>query len=802
MTKKLYKFMDWAGIEGICYGDEKHPEEYLGPRNTGLSTLVQGFFPGAKSVVVVIGEGKKQEEIKAEKADDAGYFAALLPGKDRKDYVYQVTYDNKDVKELIDPYAYTSLLKESDLDSFVGGHEKHAYKFMGAHMESHKGVKGCRFAVWAPTAQAVSVVGDFNDWNPLCHQMMLRDPFGVYEIFIPEAKAGDHYKYSILVKGNERKLKADPYGVSFEESNERASVIVDERPYRFTDKDYKRETDLIHKPYNSYEVFLGNYLYDGDHYAKLKNRIPTLVNYVKEMGYTHIELTPIFEYHKEETMGYAPLNFFATTARYGEVATYKKLVDEAHKNGIGVIVQWPVNCFDYHDAGLMNFDGSCLYEHEDPRKGVDQRNGYKLFNYERPEVKCYLMSSLSYLLEEFHFDGVKFCDTASMLYLDYFRAPGEWEANIYGGNENLGAIAFMKKCNDYVHKNYEGVFTIAEDESTYPGMTLSSSREDKIGFDLTANEGFNFNLLEYMRHDPYERKNFHDRLTLSSFYYTNEAYTIGLSQRHVNYGKGGAMSQMPGSEEEKIANMKALFAYNTFHPGKKKNLSGQEFGEYTDFYVGRPMETELLKNDAHQELLSFVKDLNHFYLAHPAFYESDQEEGGFNWVHSLSAEDNLLTFTRKANKSLEEFFILMNFAGAEKECYPIGVPTPGRYEEVFVLGREEEKKAYESVEESVHGRTDSIKVNLPAFSAVVLKCKPYSQEELNERARIKAELEKKRQEELRKKKELQKEKARIRKSLKEELARKFREAETAILSGSEKEKPVKKTNAKGKTNKK
>ncbi len=796
MTKKLYKYMDWASIEGICYGECVHPEELLGPHNEGNQTLLQCFFPGAKTVTVIAGNGKKSEEVKAEKADDAGYFAALLTGKDRKDYLYKVAYDKDDSVEVVDPYLYTDLLKEEEIENFVSGNSRTAYQFMGAHMESHKGVKGCRFALWAPCALSVSVVGDFNDWNALSHPMMRRDPYGIYELFIPEAKAGDQYKYSILLKGNRRQLKADPFGQAFEESSEHASLIVDGRPFKWNDTAYQRAEDITGSPYNSYEVFLGNYLYGGDRYLRLKDRAKTLVSYVKEMGYTHIELTPFFDYGEENSMGYAPLNFFAVTKRFGNSDDFKYLVNEAHNQGIGMIMQWPFNCFDPDSAGLSCYDGSCLYEHEDVRKGVDARNGRKLFNYARPEVQSYLMSSLCYMIEEYHFDGIKFCDVASTLYLDYYRAPGQWVPNMYGGNENLDAIAFMKLANRLVHKNYKGVFTIAEDESTFPLMTTASHGDDNMGFDLTCNEGFNNNLLEYMSHDPYERKYYHDRLTLSSFYYTNEAYTIGLSQRHINYGKGGAIGRMPGDEAAKFANMKLLFSYNMFHPGKKKNIMGQEFGEETDFFVGRPLETDLLKNASNRELLDFVKALNHFYLEHPAFYGMDQEEGGFVWIHNLGAEDNILSFTRNDKESGESFFVVMNFSGANREKVRFGVPVPGRYKEVFNVSDADLKKkgiVYESLEEMCHGRSDSITLTMEAFSLKLFSFVPYTQAELAERARIKAELEAKRKEELRKKKELAKEKARIRKSLKEELERKFREAEIAIEKGSEKPKTVKKT---------
>lgn len=796
MNKKLYKLMDWAGIEAICYGECVHPEELLGAHTVGTSTLVQCFFPGAKAVNVVYGNEKKPEKIKAEKADDMGYFAALLPGKDKKDYVYEVNFTGKDTVEIADPYLYTGLTKEADLDQFATGNACNAYTYLGAHMESHHGIKGCKFAVWAPFAVSVSVVGDFNDWNALMHPMMRRDPFGVYEIFIPEAKAGDQYKYSILQKGGLRVMKADPYGIRFEESSEHASVIVDGRPYRWSDGEYvkNRTVDMEHSPYNSYEVFLGNYLYGGDHYEKLKSRISTLVSFVKEMGYTHIELTPFLEHAEDASMGYAPMNFYALTSRYGGAEDYKALVNEAHKNGIGVIMQWPANCFDQIAMGLSCFDGSCLYEHEDVKKGEDARNGRKLFNYARPEVSSYLYSALHYMLSEFHFDGIKVCDVASMLYLDYYRAPGQWTPNMYGGNENLEAMNFMKSLNQLVHKDFPGCFTIAEDESTYPNMTRFSHSEENLGFDLTCNEGFNNNLLEYMSHDPYERKYYHDRLTLSSFYYTNEAYTIGLSQRHVNYGKGGAITRMPGDEKTRIANMKAMFAYNMFHPGKKKNIMGQEFGEKMDFYVGRPLETDLLKNDSHIELLEFVKELNHYYLAHPAFYGSDSEEGGFIWLHNLGAEDNILSFIRKDNISGEEFIVVMNFSGAEKENLQMGVPLAGRYTVQFDTEcGEVTGDTYESVEESCQGRSESIRMNLPSFSATVLSFAPYTKKEMEEREKKKALLEAKKQEQLRKKSELAKEKAKIRKSLKEELEKKFWDAESETEKGSEKVKEVKKT---------
>lgn len=791
MNKKLYNMMDWAAIEEIVYAECDHPQEYLGAHTVGKQTLVQAFFPDAKAVSLYINgtEGPRgktvKEEVKMDRVDDTGFFAALLPGKNRTDYKYFVQYKEKEkrAKQFVDPYNYVNNLSEDDAEKFHLGSLNHSYEVMGAHLAVINGVRGCMFRVWAPNAVRVSVVGDFNEWNEKIHQMVRLYNTGIFELFLPDVKEGEKYKYAILMRGGIASFRTDPYSVLQELRPDCASIVTSLKGFKWQDEAWlkERKGKNIHEtPMNLYECSLGAFANkikkqhdqnDEDETSiDMKMIAGEMISYVKEMGYTHVALMPVMEYAQDETEGYQTSLYYAPTSRYGTPWDYQYLVNELHKEQIGVILQWTPNCFAVSEDGFGRYDGTCLYEHEDPRRGVDPRNGTLLFNYQRPEVAAYLLDNAVYWIREYHVDGFMICDTASMLYLDYYRQPGQWIANIYGGNENLEAIEFIKKWNRLLHKKYPDVLTVAEDESGWSGMT-GEVQDGCLGFDLCCNHGWNQDVLGYMAFDPIERHAHHHELTMSMIYQYNESYILPISHNNTNFGQGNIIDRMPGDQTDRINNMKVMYGYLMTHPGKKQMFMGQD----------------ALQGDGAEAFREYIKALNHFYLEHKACYELDEKEAGFIWINNISANENVVSFVRSGRKAEDWLLVVLNFANAPYEKYKIGVPGMGRYREIF----SSDDKAYggtgminsrviPSKDDECDGREQSIRITLAPLSISIYECNPYSEKELADMKKKKEEKERKRLENERKKAKIAKEKAKIRASLKEELARKIADAEAAI----------------------
>lgn len=791
MNKKLYNMMDWAAIEEVVYAECDCPQEYLGAHTVGKQTLVQAFFPDAKAVSLYINgsEGQRgktvKEEIKMERMDDTGFFAALLSGKNRKDYKYYVQYKEKEkhAKQFADPYNYVNNLSEDDAERFQLGSLNNSYEIMGAHLMTVDGIRGCMFRVWAPNAVRVSVVGDFNEWNEKIHQMVRLYNTGIFELFLPDVKEGEKYKYAILMRGGIASLRTDPYSVLQELRPDCASIVTSLKGFKWQDEAWikERKGKNIHEtPMNLYECSLGAFAdkikkqqkpnKEDENLVNMKMIAGEMISYVKEMGYTHVALMPVMEYAQDETEGYQTSLYYAPTSRYGTPWDYQYLINELHKEQIGVILQWTPNCFAVSEDGFGRYDGTCLYEHEDPRRGVDPRNGTLLFNYQRPEVAAYLLDNAVYWIREYHVDGFMICDTASMLYLDYYRQPGQWIANIYGGNENLEAIEFIKKWNRLLHKKYPEVLTIAEDESGWSGMT-GAVQDDCLGFDLCCNHGWNQDVLGYMSFDPIERYAHHHELTMSMIYQYNEGYILPISHNNTNFGQGNIIDRMPGNLTDQLNNMKVMYGYLMTHPGKKQMFMGQE----------------ALQGDGAEAFREYIKALNHFYLEHKACYELDEKEAGFTWINNISANENVVSFVRSGRKTQDWLLVVLNFANVPYEKYKIGVPEIGRYREVFSSDAQVyggtgivNSRVIPSKDDECDGREQSIKITLAPLSISIFECNPYSEKELADMRKKKEEKEKKRLENERKKAKIAKEKAKIRASLKEELARKIADAEAAI----------------------
>ncbi|MBE5894544.1 MAG: 1,4-alpha-glucan branching protein GlgB [Lachnospiraceae bacterium] len=807
MNKKLYNLMDWAEIEAVVYGECEHPENILGPHNVGKQTLVQAFFPGTKKVSLYIDgkEGTKgktvKEEIKMDLADEAGFYAALLSGKDRRDYYFHAEYPEKGKKarDFKDVYSFTALIKEAQAEMFNSGADREVQNLLGAHKMTINGVRGCRFAVWAPNAVRVSVVGDFNEWDELMYPMMPVGNSGLYEIFIPGVEYGAKYKYQILKKGGEKLWKSDPYSMVVEKDGG-ASVVTNPGGFKWQDDDWmknRKKKDYKVLPLNIYELFPGTFSEKGD--VNMKALTPDVVSYVKDMGYTYVELFPIAEYQNEESLGFQTSHFYAPTSRYGTPSDYMYFINELHKAGIGAVLQWCPYGFSADESGLMAFDGSCLYEHEDYRKGIDFRNGLRLFNYGRPEVAQFLLSNALYWLDKFHFDAIKVCDVTPMLYLDYYRPAGEWVPNMYGGNENLESVSFLKKFNRMIHKRGDGVFTVAHEISGFNNVTAvdeSAQAMDGLGFDFVYHHGFNVDVLGYMRQDPYLRKNYHDELTVSTLYRNKENYLLSLGHGCVDDGQSGLVQNMPGDISDKMANMRVLMGYFMTHPGKKLLFMGQEIAEFDGFDGVRKMQWDLLSFEHHAQYRDYVKALNEFYRTKEAFYASDYKEDGFVWENDSLSGENVISFIRKSDK--ESYLVVLNFANAVYDKFMLPVEGKGRYKEIFSSDATQfggygrgNKKTVASKEGNVAlaetgEKAEVVKLCLPPLSLSIFEFVPYSKEELEAIEKKKAEAEQRRLEKLRQKELLEKEKAKIRASLKEELARKIRDAEAAIAAGSEK----------------
>lgn len=684
MNKRTYKMMNWAKIEEIVYSESDNPHEILGAHVTGGSVLVQTFQPGAKSVRLQLSDGDKSYRM--EEADEEGYFALLLPGKTVPDYEYVVEAQNGSLKKTRDAYNYAPQITREDTEKFDAGIHYEIYEKLGAHPQVVDGVAGTSFAVWAPNALRVSVVGDFNGWDGRVHQMRRLWDSGIFEIFIPDVKEGDCYKFEIKAKSGLVFMKADPYGFGAQMRPESASVVRDISGFSWKDSKWMKERAVLQtedKPMSVYELYLGSFdkPSDGREFFNYRELAPKIVDYVKKMGYTHIELMPVMEHPLDESWGYQVIGYYAPTSRYGTPEDFMYFMDEMHRAGIGVILDWVPAHFPRDTYGLSGFDGTCLYEHQDPRQGFHPHWGTLIYNYGRPQVSNYLIANALYWAEKYHADGIRIDAVASMLYLDYGKNDGEWVANIYGGHENLEAVELLKHLNSIMKKRNPGVLMIAEESTAWPKITGALS-EDGLGFDLKWNMGFMNDYLGYITTDPFFRSGRHNDLTFSMIYAYSEKFMLVLSHDEVVHGKGTLLGRMPGEREKKFANLRLTYAYHMTHPGKKLLFMGQDIGKYNEFNEKRAVEWGLLENADHKKLNRLVADLNKFYVSNPALYEKDTSWEGFEWINCITPNACMLSYIRKTDDVRNMLVVVANFADARQE-FRVGVPCEGKYREVL-----------------------------------------------------------------------------------------------------------------------
>ncbi len=746
MNAKLYKLMNWADIEEIVYSEADDPHKLLGAHTAGNATLIQTFQPGALKVSV---KNLRTDSIHPmERIDEEGFFALLLPGKGKISYVYEAEYENGIKKEVIDPYNFAPIITKEDTDKFNVGIHYTVYDVLGAHPITVDHTEGVHFAVWAPNAVRVSVVGDFNSWDGRVHQMRRLWNSGVFELFIPGVKEGDLYKFEIKVKGGLTYLKSDPYAFGQQLRPDTASIVRNIYNFQWEDEQWMKErenkrTDGM--PISIYEVHLGSFKrkQDGETpYCNYRELAPEIIRYVKEMGYTHIELMPIMEHPYDGSWGYQVIGYYAPTARYGTVEDFMYFMNEMHKADIGVILDWVPAHFPRDTHGLSNFDGTCLYEHQDPRQGCHPHWGTLIYNYGRPEVKNYLIANALYWIEQYHADGIRMDAVASMLYLDYGKKDGEWVANMYGGNENLEAVEFLKHLNSIIKKRGKGALSIAEESTAWPRVT-GTPEYGGLGFDYKWNMGWMNDYLEYIRNDPYFRSHHHGELTFSMIYAYSEKFVLVFSHDEVVHGKSTMIGKMPGELPEKYANLRATYAYMMVHPGKKSIFMGQDLAEFDEWNENREVEWDLLAYEPHRQINSLVKDLNAFYKAHPALFLQDMQPEGFEWINCIAANESILVFLRKAQngkeKEKETLLVVANFANAQWENYKIGVPYPGRYKEIFSTDAKKyggagigNPKVLLSKMEECDAREQSIGICIAPLSVSIFSCTPYTEQEMLE----------------------------------------------------------------------
>ncbi|MDI6714893.1 MAG: 1,4-alpha-glucan branching protein GlgB [Thermodesulfovibrio sp.] len=622
----------------------------------------------------------------------------------------------------------------TDFDIYLFGEGNHLkiYEKLGAHLIKFNDTEGVHFAVWAPNAKYVSVVGDFNEWNPSKNPMKLLGSSGIWTTFIEGLKEGSLYKYYIHGWDNSIQLKADPYGFFFEIRPKSASIV-----YKLKDKyiwndskwiEKRKNTNWLKEPISIYEVHLGSWKRKPDgSFLNYRELAHELIPYVKWLGFTHIELLPIAEHPLDESWGYQCVGYYAPTSRFGTPQDFMYFVDYAHQNDIGVIVDWVPSHFPKDGHGLIRFDGTALYEHEDPRKGEHKDWGTLIYNYGRNEVRNFLIANALFWFDVYHIDGLRVDAVASMLYLDYSKKEGEWIPNIYGGKENLEAIDFLRKMNELNHGHYPGTLTIAEESTAWP-MVTRPTYIGGLGFTMKWNMGWMHDTLFYFSKDPIFRKYHTNSITFSLLYAFSENFVLPLSHDEVVYGKGSLFQKMPGDKWQKLANLKLLYGYMYGHPGKKLLFMGSEFAQINEWNWNWQIEWHLLDDEAHRGVTNFIRDLNSLYKKEKALYEVDFHWNGFEWIDFSDSEQSIISFIRKSQDKKDFLIFVFNLTPVPRFNYRIGVPEEGFYKELlnsdsYIYGGSNlgNNGGVWSQNYSFHGRPYSIELTLPPLAVLVLK---------------------------------------------------------------------------------
>jgi 1,4-alpha-glucan branching enzyme len=727
-------------IEAVVRGEHGDPFAVLGPHpvDTGdwPAVAVRAFLPGAEAVRVVPTTAGATARPMA-RLHSEGFFEALFPGVAAPfPYQLEVVGIHGARSRIEDPYRFPPTLSDYDLHLLGEGTHHRAFEKLGAQLRVVDGVAGVAFAVWAPNASRVSVVGDFNRWDGRRHPMRLHPGNGIWEIFVPALGEGERYKFEIHARsGVPMPLKADPYAFAFElETPRTASVVTRLDGYAWGDGAWMAERarlNALDRPMAIYEVHLGSWMRvpeEGNRFLGYRELADRLVEYCRDLGYTHVELLPVTEHPFYGSWGYQTIGYFAPTRRFGTPHDFMYLVDRLHQAGIGVILDWVPAHFPRDPHGLAFFDGTHLYEHDDPRLREHPDWGTRIFNYGRHEVANFLLGNALFWLERYHVDALRVDAVASMLYLDYSRKPGEWVPNRFGGRENLEAIGFLKRFNEVVHRAAPGAFTVAEESTSWP-LVSRPLYVGGLGFTFKWNMGWMHDLLDYMQKDPVHRKHHHDRVTFGLLYAWHENFVLPLSHDEVVHGKGSLHGKMPGDDWQKFAHLRAFYGFMYGHPGKKLLFMGGEFGQTREWSHDRSLDWHLIdEGPYHRGLKILVADLNRVYRAEPALYEVDYEPAGFSWIDCSDAQQSVVAFVRRARDPEDFVLFVPNFTPVPRHGYRVGVPAPGYYRElintdaaVYGGGNVGNDGGVWAEPTPWQGQPYSVRLTLPPLATLVLK---------------------------------------------------------------------------------
>ena len=670
-----------TAVDLLVRGELSEPHRLLGAHPDGNRTIVRAWRPEAQSVVCLT---RGEIAAKLEQVHPAGLFEATVEGP-VENYEFEVNYPDGSTFTIKDPYSFLPTLGDLDLHLIGEGRHRRLHQKLGAHLHTEGGVSGVAFAVWAPSAKAVRVVGNFNSWDGRLHPMRTMGASGVWELFVPDIGAGTYYKFEIVGADGSLMLKTDPFGFQTEGPPGNA-CIVHASEHEWHDADYlaaREGADSYSGPMSIYEVHLGSWRRtpDGDALS-YRDIAPVLADYCREMGFTHVEFLPIAEHPFTGSWGYQVSNYFAPSARYGSPDDFRHLVDALHQEGVGVIVDWVPAHFPKDDWALARFDGTALYEHLDPRRGEHPDWGTLIFNYGRNEVRNFLISNALYWIEDLHIDGLRVDAVASMLYLDYSRQEGEWVPNPLGGRENIEAIEFLKELNTVIHSEHPGVVMLAEESTAWPGVSRPV-HVGGLGFGFKWNMGWMHDTLSYFTKDPVYRKFHHNQLTFSLWYAFSENFVLPLSHDEVVHGKGSMIAKMPGDRWQALANLRGLYGYMWAHPGKQLLFMGDEFAQSREWNHDHSLDWHLLDYDEHQGVQRLVGDLNKAYRGIPALWELDFSPDGFRWIDPNDADNNVISFFRTTADGKNHLVCVCNFSPIARHDYRLGLPAPGGYLEVL-----------------------------------------------------------------------------------------------------------------------
>lgn len=729
--RKAVFAINWMEVDALVQGIHNNPHHILGMHECIDDLYINAYLPGAKVVNAIEVSTRKKYTLVSDRVP--GFFSVVIKDKKPFEYKLNVRFDDGDEVTYFDPYVFEPVIDPIDISLFNEGKHYSIYEKMGAHPMTVDGVDGVLFAVWAPNADRVSVVGNFNNWDGRRHPMRKLDYSGIYELFIPGNLVGEIYKYEIKAKSGQVFMKSDPYAFSSEVRPANASCIVD-ISYKWKDAawmEQRENKNTDEQPMAIYEMHLGSWKRptDGREFYNYRDIASLLADYLLMMNYNYVELMPIMEHPYDPSWGYQVTGYYAPTSRYGSPADFMYFVDYLHSKGIGVILDWVPAHFPKDEHGLGRFDGTALYEHEDPKRGEHPHWGTYIYNYGRNEVRNFLVANALYWAEKYHIDGIRIDAVASMLYLDYGRNNGEWLPNIYGGNENLEAIDFIKELNSKMHELHKGVIMIAEESTAWPMMT-HPVESGGLGFDYKWNMGWMNDFLNYMKLDPLYRKYHHNDLTFSMVYAYSEKFILVLSHDEVVHEKGSMIAKMPGGYEDKFSNLRVAYGYMMTHPGKKLLFMGQEIAQFAEFNENAEVDWSLFEFDAHVFMQGYVKELNELYKTEPALYELDSSPDGFTWINCNSANTSLLSYVRKGKKESDTLLIICNFTPMEHKAYKLATPSGGRWQEIFSSdnnryggeGRNN-KTVKQAKKAECDGQEHYISVTVPPLSISVFKKK-------------------------------------------------------------------------------